>query len=292
LNGTPVAGESTDAAATSVSALLRLGRERLAGRVEAPRLEAEVLLGRALDRHRAWLRAHPEAPTAPGPRRRYAATLDRRAAGEPLAYITGEREFWSLPLLVTPATLVPRPETECLVELVLALLGPVVAEVADLGTGSGAVALALATERPAWGLWASDRDSQALAVARDNARRLGLQRVVFRAGNWYAALPAGRRFHAIVSNPPYVAEGDPHLPALAGEPRQALVAGTDGLDAIRVLVRGAPARLAPGGLLALEHGADQGAAVRRLMHAAGLEAVTTRPDLAGRERVSAGFRPT
>jgi release factor glutamine methyltransferase len=219
--------------------------------------------------------------------------LRRRAAGEPVAYLTGRRDFWTLELEVTPAVLIPRPETERLVEEVLALFpaAPPI-RLADLGTGSGALALALAAERPAWQIVATDASPEALAVARRNAERLRLGNVELRCGSWAEALGAHERFAAIVSNPPYVAEGDPHLAAgdLPFEPRSALVAGADGLAAIRVLIPAAVAHLRAGGWLLLEHGAGQGAAVRALLEEGGLAAVRTLRDLAGHERASLGRR--
>ncbi len=278
--------------APRIADLLRAARQRLAGPQAA--LEAQALLAHVLGRPRSHLLAWPERPVAAAAAARFRTLLARRAAGEPLAYLTGEREFWSLPLRVTPAVLIPRPETELLVELTLAQLPAGPCGVADLGTGSGAIALALASERPAWRLDASDASAAALAVARDNARRLDLAaRVAFHHGPWYAALPRGVRYHALVSNPPYVASGDPHLTRgdLPFEPRAALAAGPDGLAALRALVDGAPDRLHPGGWLLLEHGHDQGAAVRALLRARGFVAVATHRDLAGLPRATLGRLP-
>src|SRR5690606_4258090 len=214
-----------------------------------------------------------------------------RAAGEPVAYLTGRRGFWTLDLAVTPDTLIPRPETELLVEQALQRLGSEAeARVADLGTGSGAIALAIAAERPLARVAAVDRSAGALAVARANALAHGLEgRVEFLAGDWFAPLQ-GRRFDLVVSNPPYIAEGDPHLARgdLRYEPAPALASGPDGLDAIRTIVAAAPRHLLPGGWLLLEHGFDQGAAVRGLLEARGFAEVATVPDLEGRDRVSLG----
>jgi len=257
------------------------------------RRDAEVLVGHACGATRATLVADAGRALAPAAWSTLAPLLERRRRGEPVAYLTGRREFWSLELRVTPATLVPRPETELLVERALARLAPDdVRPVVDLGTGSGAVALALARERPRLRILATDASAQALAVARDNAARLAIPNVEFRLGDWFAPL-AGLRCGAIVSNPPYVRSDDPLLRRgeLRFEPRTALDGGPDGLDAIRRLIEGAPAHLAPGGWLLLEHGFDQGAAVRSLLEAHGYGAVRTWHDLAGRERVTEGARP-
>jgi release factor glutamine methyltransferase len=217
----------------------------------------------------------------------------RRVAGEPIAYLTGQREFWSLPLHVNSAVLIPRPETELLVERALALLPGTQAaagdvRVADLGTGSGAIALALASERPRWALTATDRSEAALTVARGNAAHLHLGHVEFLAGDWFAPL-AGRRFEAIVSNPPYVALGDGALAALRYEPAGALSPGPTGLEALRYLIAGAPAHLERNGWLLLEHGVDQAAAVAAALVAAGYGRVRCHRDLAGRDRVTEGL---
>jgi release factor glutamine methyltransferase len=227
---------------------------------------------------------------AAGPQAHYEALLTRRAQGEPLAYLVGRWEFWSLELAVGPAVLIPRPETELLVELALARIPPEAPwAVADLGTGSGAIALAVATERPACRVTATDLCPAALAVAQANARRLGLADVEFLAGDWCAPLEK-RRFHLVLSNPPYVATGDPHLGAgdLRFEPRLALTPGPDGLAAIRLIAPAARGHLYPAGELLLEHGYDQGAAIRRLLADLGYVAVETVTDLEGRERVTLG----
>jgi release factor glutamine methyltransferase len=257
----------------------------------AARLDAEVLLGLALGIPRGRLHSHPEEAVPAAAATAYLRLLERRAAGEPVAYLTGRREFWSLTLTVSPAVLIPRPETELLVERSLALGPAAGAAVADLGTGCGAIALALASERPGWRIVATDVSEPALALARANAAALGLGRVEFRAGSWFDPL-GGERFDLIVSNPPYVASEDPALgrPALQYEPRLALTPGADGLECLRVLARAAPGHLAEGGWLLLEHGADQGPAVRGELVLAGLRSVRSHRDLAGHERMTEGQR--
>jgi len=255
--------------------------------------EAEILLAHALGRSRTWLYAWPEfEPDA----RAVAAFRDLVAArreGQPIAYLTGRRGFWSLDLAVTPAVLIPRAETERLVELALERIAVGSrARVADLGTGSGAVALAIARERPDAEVLATDASTDALAVARSNAGRLGLRNVHFAEGDWCAAL-GGRRFDVIVSNPPYIEADDPHLLQgdLRHEPPSALASGSDGLDAIRAIVAAAPAHVQAGGWLLLEHGWNQGGAVRGLLASAGFGAVATAQDLEGRDRVGYGLWP-
>ena len=254
------------------------------------RVDAEWLLAHSLQTPRSWLFAHSGDAVPAEAAVRFAALLARRQAGEPVAYLTGSQGFWTLDLAVSPATLVPRPETELLVERALARI-PVnsASHVADLGTGSGAIALAIAKERPHTAVIATDASAAALEVARGNAARNGITNVEFREGDWLAPL-AGETFDLIASNPPYIAEGDPHLDRgdLRFEPPTALSSGEDGLDAIRSIVRDAPARLAPGGWLLLEHGWDQGALVRALLEAAGFIDVETAHDLEGRDRISLG----
>jgi release factor glutamine methyltransferase len=257
----------------------------------AARLDAELLLAQALGVPRARLRSHPEQAASPAVMEIYRRLLERRAAGEPVAYLTGRREFWSLTLAVSPAVLIPRPETELLVERALTLRPAAGGTVVDLGTGCGAIALALASERPGWRILATDVSEPALALARANAAALGLERVEFRAGSWLDPL-GGERFDLILSNPPYVAAEDPVLQrsALQYEPRLALTPGADGLECLRALAREAPRHLAAGGWLLLEHGADQARAVRAALVQAGLRSVRSHRDLAGHERMTEGQR--
>ena len=254
------------------------------------RVDAEWLLAHAVVRPRTWLFVHAGDPVPAAVAERFEALVARRQAGEPVAYLTGTQGFWTLELEVSPATLIPRPETELLVELALARI-PVDARahVADLGTGSGAIALAMAKERPRAAVMATDASSAALEVARRNAARNRIATVEFREGDWFAPL-AGERFDLIASNPPYIADGDPHLGEgdLRFEPPTALSSGADGLDAIRRIVGDAPAHLEAGGWLLLEHGWDQGEAVRALLQAAGFIDVETVQDLEGRDRVTLG----
>ena len=281
--------------ATEIRSLIDEGAARLGRVAEEPRREAEVLLGAALGRPRAWLLAHGGASIVDCEATdRYEAFVTRRALGEPVAYLLGEKEFWSLPLAVGPGVLIPRPETERLVECALARLPTDRAcDVLDLATGSGAVALAIAAERPLALVLASDLSEAAVDTAQANAARIGLAgRVEVRAGAWFA--PAtGRRFEVIVSNPPYIADDDPRVsPSVRQyEPPQALFAGADGLEALRAVVGGAPGHLVPGGWLLVEHGDAQGAAVRELFEAAGFGQVQTHRDLAGRERCTEGRSP-
>lgn len=278
----------------TIGELLAEGKRRLAGPSAVagsnatPALDAEVLLAHVLSIGTARLRSHPEEP-AHEYAGRYRALIARRAAGEPLAYLTGRREFWSLPLRVSRVVLVPRPETELLIERALALRAASAGRVVDLGTGSGAIALALAHERPHWRVTATDISSEALALARANAAQLRLTGIDFRQGSWFAPL-AGARFDLIVSNPPYIGADDPALadPALAHEPRLALTPGADALRCLREIARDAPQHLEAGGWLLLEHGADQGAAVRHELVLAGCRYVRSHRDLAGYERITEG----
>lgn len=245
--------------------------------------EARLLLAAATGFSEASVLAHPERQLPLHVQNRFQEMAARRATGEPVAYILGRKEFYGLELAVNPSVLIPRPETELLVELALER-NP--ASVLDLGTGSGAVALAIKRHRPAARVVAVESDFSALLIARRNAARLNLE-VDFRHGRWFTPVP-GERFELVVSNPPYVACGDPHLADLKFEPQSALLAGPDGLDSIRDIARGAAAHLLPGTWLLLEHGLGQDGAVRGLLERAGLEAVTTWPDLAGIARVSGG----
>ena len=261
-----------------------------ARRLGVDRLDVQLLLGAVLDRPRAWLLAHDDAPLDAAQARRVADALRERAAGVPLAYLAGVQAFCGLELAVGPGVLVPRPETEGLVEWAReCLAGRRAPRAVDLGTGSGAIALALKSSCPDAAVTAVERSAAALAIARANGRRLGLT-VDWRAGDWWSPLGA-QRFDLVVSNPPYVAAGDPHLAALRHEPAQALVAGPDGLDDLRRIVAGVPGHLRPGGWLLLEHGHDQGPAVRALLAAAGFGDVATRRDLAGMDRCSGGRMP-
>ncbi|HDS1596963.1 TPA: peptide chain release factor N(5)-glutamine methyltransferase [Stenotrophomonas maltophilia] len=259
------------------------------------RHEAELLLLHVLDRPRSWLFAHATDPLAADDQAAFETLLARRVAGEPVAYLTGRRGFWTLDLEVDPATLIPRPETELLVELALERLPPDQAlQLADLGTGSGAIALALASERPRAQVLATDASTGALAVAARNAARHELGNVRFAEGghDWYAPLQ-GVRFDLIASNPPYIASDDPHLEQgdLRFEPSTALASGMDGLDDIRRIVDGGQAHLRPGGWLLIEHGWEQGAAIRALFEATGFVEVQTVQDLEQRDRITLGRRP-
>lgn len=258
------------------------------------RIDAELLLLHVLGQSRSWLYAHAEDAIGRDVQAAFEALLERRAAGEPVAYLTGRRGFWTLELEVTPATLIPRPETELLVELALQRLPREAAKrVADLGTGSGAIALSIARERPQVQVVATDVSADALAVACRNAQRLGIGNVCFVAGDWLVPL-ARERFTLIVSNPPYIEAADPHLAQgdLRYEPASALASGADGLDAIRRIVADARAHLEPGGWLLFEHGWNQGHAARALLHEAGYAQVCTVQDLESRDRVSGGcWRP-
>lgn len=251
-------------------------------------LDAELLLAHALSMSRTQIKTHPNTTASAERCRRFAELIDRRAAGEPVAYILGYRDFWTLRLAVNRAVLVPRPETELLVETALALFPADPIRVVDLGTGSGAIALSLASERPAWQITATDVSAEALDVARSNAAALNFA-IELVPGRWFDALP-GRRFELIVSNPPYVAAGHPALagPDLRHEPRQALVAGEDGMSCLREIVHSAPHYLERRGWLVLEHGADQAAAVARELVVRGFGHVRSHPDLAGNERMTCG----
>ena len=253
------------------------------------RLDAQLLLLRAIgrsERDRGWLLAHDDDALEAEGERAYAALCARRASGEPIAYIVGHKEFHGLDLKVDPRVLVPRPDTETLVNWAIELLDERdSARVLDLGTGSGAIALAIRKSCLRVAVEATDVSAAALEVARANASRLGLD-VTFREASWLGG--AQGRFDLIASNPPYVAQGDEHLGALAHEPRSALVSGPDGLDAIRTIVRQAPGHLAARGWLMLEHGHDQAPAVRALLEAAGFGYIASRRDLAGIERVTGG----
>lgn len=275
---------------TTIAAALAAARNVL------PAADARLLLAHVLGRNTAWLEAHREEVLDPATAARFAALVQRRAAGEPVAYLVGRREFYGRDFAVTPEVLIPRPETELLVELALEKLGDKVgsggtARLLDLGTGSGCLAITLALELPGMQVTAVDVSPAALTIARRNAARLGAE-VAFIESDWFAALPP-QSFELIVANPPYVAADDPHLAQgdLRFEPAAALTDHADGLTAIRRIVAEAPRWLAEGGWLFFEHGWDQGDAARELLSAAGFEAIEQRRDLAGIVRASGGRKP-
>lgn len=274
----------------SIGEILSQAQQQLTTTSESPRLDAEVLLTTVLGVSRAQLFARPESQVPQETAKHFQKLLTRRLKGEPIAHIVGHREFWSLQFKVTPATLIPRPDTERLVELALERI-PLTAtlDIADLGTGTGAIALAIANERPGCRITASDISTEALAIALRNATTLGLTQVRFQQGDWYEALePTG--YDLILSNPPYIRADDPHLTQgdVRFDPRLALVSGDDGLTALRSIVAGAPQYLRPGGWLLVEHGYDQAHDVAKLFAAAGFSDIGTIKDLTGQPRVCVG----
>ena len=274
----------------SIAQLLARAVQRLD--TASARLDAEVLLAHALGRPRSHLHAWPDKVPAPDQQMLFEALLARRAGGEPVAYLTGQREFWSLPLTVSPDTLIPRPETETLVTQALSVIpGTGRIDIADLGTGSGAIALAIAHERPNARILATDRSEAALDIARANARRLGIGNVEFAAGDWCSAL-GGRQFDLLVSNPPYIAAQDQHLATgdVRFEPRRALASGVDGMADLTAIARCARQHLRRGGWLMLEHGFDQQLAVTRLLQSLDYRDVADFPDAAQLSRVVCGKR--
>lgn len=266
-------------------------RQLLAAESDSAALDTEILLAHSLGKQRSYLRAWPEAEVGTAQVETFESLMGRRQQGEPVAYLTGTRGFWTLDLKVSPASLIPRPETELLIEKVLELFPPdAAASILDLGTGSGAIALALATEFSSARVLGCDLEPAAVALAESNRVALGLENIRFFESDWFAQVP-DQRFDCIVTNPPYIDPADPHLQRgdVRFEPASALVAGKAGLAAIEIIINHAPAFLNEGGYLLLEHGYDQGGAARNLMRAKGFEPVATSKDLAGHERVTFGF---
>lgn len=287
MNNLPATSVELVCATRAIGAALHEARRRLAPVHDSAHLDAEVLLAHALGVARTYLHAHPEQVLERQTLATFRDMVERRVSGVPVAYLTGVREFWSLPLEVNEATLIPRPETELLVECALARIPPDAAwRIADLGTGSGAVALAIATERPGCRLLASDCSLAALAIARRNAARLNTPNVAFAMAHWLAPF-AGAAFDMIVTNPPYIPRTDPHLQRgdVRFEPYTALASGSDGLDAVRTVSMQARRVLRPGGWLLLEHGYDQGSEIRDLLATQGYSNIHDHNDLAGHGRV-------
>jgi release factor glutamine methyltransferase len=279
---------TADTATLSVENALRCAAANLRDRSDSPRLDAEILLAQVCGLTRAGLIARSSQSLSEPDALAFDALIARRLRGTPVAYLTERREFWSLILHVSPAVLVPRPETEVLVEQVLQIVpGEPPRSLLDLGTGSGAIALAIATERPNWKVTGTDVSRDALAVAQRNARDLQIASVRWQSGSWFDAVP-DERFDVIVSNPPYVASADPALLHLSNEPLLALSPGATGLEALQLIIAGSPAHLLSGGWLLLEHGQDQAAAVQRLLQQYDFDSIRTCLDLAGKSRVTLG----
>ena len=272
----------------AIAELIQQAQQRLS-HSDSARLDAELLLAKVLDKPRSYLLTWPERQVSLEQQQQFEQLLSAREQGQPVAYLLGQREFWSLSLAVNDSTLIPRPETEHLVEAVLALQLPKQARVVDLGCGTGAIALALKSERPQWQITAVERDARALALAQHNAEQLGLV-LEFCASDWFSALPVAQQFDVVVSNPPYIDAADPHLQQgdVRFEPRSALVAEQHGLADLAQLIAQAPSYLRSGGWLLLEHGWQQGAAVRQLFEQQGYKQVSSQHDYAKLERISSG----
>jgi release factor glutamine methyltransferase len=279
----------------TIQHILQAAKQKLTGIIDEPFLDAEILLAFTLKRSRAFLYAASHYELTEEEKRQFNDCVNRRGKQEPLAYITGQKEFWSLEFMVTKATLIPRPESELLVETVIKLFTKEdePKKIADLGTGSGAIALAFAFEKPTWQIYATDISSAALHIAQINAKRLGLTNVSFIEGDWLNALcpfPVTEGLDAIVSNPPYIAEKEWEKYAfqLKFEPKEALISGQEGLEALKILARDAKYHLKSGGYLLLEHGFQQGRRVSEMMQNQGYEEVQTLYDLSRQERVTMG----
>jgi len=276
----------------SIEQLLKTAEEKLSAVSDSPRLDAEILLVTVLKKDRSYFRAFPEVIPDNSQQQAFQNLLEKRIEGQPIAHITGKREFWSLNLSVNKHTLIPRADTEILIEFILEQFSHDKLSVADLGTGTGAIALALASEKPGWQIIATDRSEQALKIARSNAKQLSLNNIDFKTGSWFDALE-DECFDLIVSNPPYITAEDPHL-ALGDvrfEPITALASGEDGLDDIRLLITEAITHIKSDGWLILEHGYDQKEAVRQLFDKAGYQQITQRNDYGNNPRMTAGQRP-
>lgn len=273
----------------NIKALLHIAAERLVSFSDTPYLDAELLLMKTLQTTRASLHTHSEIKLSVPQQQFFEELMMRRLIGEPTAYILNQQAFWTINLRITKDVLIPRPETELIIEIILEKFSSKQSyQIADLGTGSGAIALALAQERPRWHITATDICPIAINIAQENAQQLRLTNVNFFVGNWCCALPA-TKFSAIVSNPPYIAENDPHLDSLSYEPQRALVSGPEGLDDIRKIIKEAPKYLTENGLLLLEHGFQQSVVITQLLSQSGYQEIMTWYDLAGNERVTGGI---
>lgn len=273
----------------TIAALLQWATQELLTVSDSPKLDADILLAHVLNVSRSYLLAFPEREVTENEKHQFEKLIAQRQKKIPIAYLTGHREFWSLDLIVTPDTLIPRPETELLVELVLSELKNTSKKIiADLGTGSGAIALAIASERPDWEIYATDRSENALKIAKLNAERLHFKNIFFAKGEWCGALP-DIKFDAIVSNPPYIAAHDQHLENLSYEPQSALIADENGLRDIRYIIAEAKTYLQKNGLLMLEHGFDQAFKVRKLLAEYGYSNIKSHEDLARLERVTSAI---